>query len=240
MAIVNKPEEGNSAEVTAPQSEIPEQFRGKSPEDLVKMYQNLEQKLGSQSEELGQLRKLAEQQIRERESSAGSEDVDFFADPERAIEKMIRKHLSPYEEVVSKQREQAVVQRLDAEHPGWKDIAGAQDFQEWVAKSKVRTNLFVQANAADYDAANELLSTWKSLSGAKSESNDTARKAVERDRKLRAVSTEKGATGIDPRKILYREDLQSLKQKDPDRYQQLLPDITRAYQEGRVRKRGTT
>ena len=37
-------------------AEVPEQYRDKSPADLIKMHQELEAKLGNQGNELGELR----------------------------------------------------------------------------------------------------------------------------------------------------------------------------------------
>ena len=41
-------------------SDIPDKFAGKSVEDIVKSYQNLEQELGRKSQEIGELRQLSD------------------------------------------------------------------------------------------------------------------------------------------------------------------------------------
>ena len=43
-----------------PTSDIPDKFSGKSVEDIVKSYQNLEQELGRKSQEIGELRQLSD------------------------------------------------------------------------------------------------------------------------------------------------------------------------------------
>ena len=236
-AIVNAPEAGNPAEVDAPVSDVPEHLQGKSPQELVDMYRNLESKLGEQSNELGQLRQFANAQIAAQEQQkAPEEDVDFYADPEKYMQRAIDARLEPYNQVLRAQQQQAVKQRLDAEFPQWQETAKSEEFINWVKASKVRRDLFVQADASDYHAAAELFGTWNELGKTRSETQKAERKAVDRDRKLRAVKTEKGAGRIDPRKILYAADLRELKQTNPNRYQELLPDIKRAYAEGRVRR----
>jgi hypothetical protein len=236
MALVDKPAEGSASEVVAPVSDIPEQFQGKEFADVVKMYQSLEKKFGEQSNEVGQLRSLAEQQIMSPASSESvSEDIDFYSDPESAVERLIDRKLKPYAEIATQQTQAAVQQKLNQEFPNWRETVADEGFQEWVGKSKVRADLFVKADSADYDAAAELFSTWSELNEVKGAKTQAAKAAVDRDRKLRAATTEKGSAGIDPRKILNRADLRNLKQTNPSRYRELEPDIMKAYSEGRVR-----
>ena len=52
--------ESLGAETEEPASTIPDKFSGKSVEDIVKSYQNLEQELGRKSQEIGELRQLSD------------------------------------------------------------------------------------------------------------------------------------------------------------------------------------
>lgn len=52
---------GNNQPSAAPSNNIPENLKGKSAEDLVKMYGEAERKLGQQGSEVGELRKYKEQ-----------------------------------------------------------------------------------------------------------------------------------------------------------------------------------
>ena len=234
--LVNKPEEGNPSEIEQPEASIPEQFRGKSTDDIIGMYQHLEKKLGQQSEELGSLRALAEQAVSApAKEGSSTDDVDFFDNPEKAIERIVEQKLAPFNASLREQQQTAVRERLDQHYPGWETTAKSPEFETWVAGSKERTRLFVRANGADWDAANELFETWGKINASDSSSKKAATKAVERDRALRAAKTEKGSAGVDPRKILSRSDLRTLRQTNPSRYNELLPDIRKAYAEGRVR-----
>lgn len=235
MALVDKPEEGSAGEVSAPVNDIPEQFQNKSVAEMAQMYQSLERKLGEQSNELGSLRSLAEQQIMSNASAEPVEDFDFYSDPEKAVDRLIERKMQPYTELAAQQTQAAVQQKLNQEYPQWRETIADEGFQEWVGKSKVRVDLFKKADSADYDAASELFSTWSDINAVKGASTSAAKSAVDRDRKLRAATTEKGSAGIDPRKILNRADLRNLRQTNPTRYAQLEPDIMKAYQEGRVR-----
>lgn len=236
--LVDGPKEGNAEEVTTPQNDIPDAFRGKEFADVVKMYQSLEQKMGQQSEELGSLRKLADQTLMSPQASSKADDLadlDFYSDPEEAVRRIVDRQLQPYQSIAAQQIQAQTAQRLSSEFPDWKETVKDPSFADWVAKSKVRKQLFSLADNADYDAASELFSTWNELQGVKADKQSLEKTAVQRDRKLRAATTEKGANQIDPRKILKRADLRDLKQKNPSRYNDLLPDIRRAYAEGRVR-----
>lgn len=235
--IVNQPPEGDAQDVTEPVSTIPENLQGKSAEELAEMLQNREKTIGRQGEELGQLRSLVEQQIAQTPAQAKEADgeVDFYEDPNAFIERKIQQALRPLEAERTQNRMQAAKVRLDTEHPGWEDVAKNEDFQNWVAKSQYRVNLFAAGNVGDYSAADELFSTWKEIGKSKGEVASAAEKAVKRDRKVRAIRTEKGASNIDPRKILSRSDLRELRMSNPQRYNELLPEIRQAYAEGRVK-----
>jgi len=91
---IAQPEEETVAEESIP--DVPEKYQGKSVEELVAMHQQAEQKIGSQGNEVGELRKIVDDFItaqtvnpQEEQSSA---DIDFFTDPDRAIEDKISKH----------------------------------------------------------------------------------------------------------------------------------------------------
>src|SRR6056297_1567571 len=65
--FVNLDEADAEEEVTTPEpeegqgSEIPEKFQGKSFEDVVDMYRNLEKDYGRKGNEVGELRKLTDE-----------------------------------------------------------------------------------------------------------------------------------------------------------------------------------
>ena len=232
--LVNPPKETANPEaaITKPEESIPENYQGKSFQEVIEMHQNAEKQMGRMSNELGELRKLAESAVRQPEKEP---EVDFYDDPAAAVRRLIREELKPLTEESNKQREAQVREKLSQSYPEWEKTVKSDAFQNWVAESEVRVNLFVQANAADWSSANELLGTWEKLNASSKQTEAAAEDAVKRDRKLRAAATEKGGTNIDPRKILNRADLRQLKQNNPSRYNELLPDIRRAYAEGRVR-----
>lgn len=234
--LVNTPTDGDASEVEKPEDSTPERYRGKSPEEIMQMADELRTTVDRMGNELGELRNYRDQTLQQAASvDDKQESVDFFEDPEKAVRRIVDEATADIRKSYLQNSEAVVRGRLDSEYPGWEETVKSNEFQNWVAESKHRVNMFVQANAADWDSANELLGTWQKIQGVEKTAEKAATKAVDRDRKLRAVKTEKGSAGIDPRKILRRADLISLKRDNPDRYNELLPDIKRAYAEGRVR-----
>src|SRR5210317_2652539 len=80
--------------------EIPEKYQGKSVEDLVQMHQELEKFSGKQSTEVGELRKVVDNYIQTQLSNQQApqqqqqedDDVDFFVDPQSAVNRAIDNH----------------------------------------------------------------------------------------------------------------------------------------------------
>ena len=81
-----------------PKSVLPEKYQGKSIEEVAKMHQEVEKRLSIQGQEIGEVRKLADELIRQNlESKQQSTrkiepEVDFFEDPQAAIQKAVDNH----------------------------------------------------------------------------------------------------------------------------------------------------
>jgi len=223
--------EGNS------EPTLPEKYKGKSVDEIVRMHQEAEKLIGRQAGELGDLRKWADTLIQTstKVETTKQEEPDFFVDPKAAV-----KHTLESDPTIKAtlERTRALEARLNQEalekkHPDYSELVSDPGFQEWVGSSKYRTNLFRTANDSwDFDAADELFSTYKALN----------KKVEERDSKAAvkkasmpsggpATDVEQGSKG----KYYRRADIIKLMQTDPKRYQALQPDIMKAYQEGRVR-----
>lgn len=227
----------------SPENELPEKYRGKSLEDIVKMHQEAERLAGRHAQELGDLRKIADEYIKTSlkasptQETKPDDEVDFFVDPRTAVKKVIESdpEIKKLRETTQVLEAQANLRLLEQKHNDYKDIIQDPEFGEWVQKSKYRMQLFRQADANwDYESADELFSTWKEIRGVKAqtETTDKRREAV---RKVATPSSSAAVTDGDSRKIYRRADLIRLQQTDPQRYAALQPDIMRAYQEGRVR-----
>ena len=228
-----------------PEDDIPEKYRGKSMKDLVEMHRNAEQALGKQSSEVGELRKVVDDFISAQLSQQKApvqqqeeDEYDFFIDPDKAVAKAIENHpkIKEAEQYTLAQKKQLALSTLQSKHPDMETILKNEKFAEWVQGSKIRTQLFVQADQQyDYDAADELFSLWKERQGVVQQTAEVEKQA--RKQQLKAANTGKArGTAEGSRKKIYRRaDIIKLMRDDPERYQTLSDEIMLAYQEGRVR-----
>ena len=223
-------------------TELPEKYREKSLDEIVKMHQEAEKLIGKQAQEVGEVRKLADELIKQnlgsRQQTRQEEpEVDFFENPQKAVQRTVDNHpdILAARQVTQEMRRAQIQQRLAQEHPDFGEIAKDQDFANWVKSSPIRIKIFEQADSGyDFDSANELLSTYKQLRSVKqkqsSDDGETTRK-----QNLKAVGVDIGGSGESSKKVYRRADLIRLKMQDPNRYDALSDEIMQAYQEGRVR-----
>lgn len=233
-------------EETEQPEELPEKYKGKSLQDVVKMHQEAEKAMGRQSSEVGELRKVVDDYIsstiQPNEDSTQQQqydEVDFYTDPQSAVDQAIARHpkIKAAEEVTQAFAKQNAMAQLQANHPDMQQILSDDKFAEWIKGSKIRTQLFVQADQGyDAEAANELFTLWKERKGA-------INQAVEAEKAGRQQAVKNGATGNargnpdsqSSKKYYRRAEIINLMKNDPDRYMALQDDIMRAYAEKRVR-----
>ena len=223
--------------------ELPEKYRDKSLDEIVKMHQEAEKLIGKQAQEVGEVRKLADELIKQnlvskqQQTKQEEPEVDFFENPQKAIQRTVDNHpdVQAARQATLEMRKVQVQQRLAQEHPDFGDIAKDQEFANWVKSSPVRLKLFQEADAGyDFDSANELISTYKQLRSVRNkQASDEGE--VTRKQNLKAVGVDVGGSGESSKKIYRRQDLIQLQLKDPDRYIALADEIMQAYAEKRVR-----
>jgi hypothetical protein len=164
----------------------------------------------------------------------------FYDDPAKAVNSAIENHpeIRKAREGNVKSAQQANLTQLEATHPDFMDVVGDKGFQEWIGKSAIRTELFRKADASyDFNAANELLGTWKQISMiGKTQEVNKAEKA-KRQQAMRQTSSETRSSGdsVGGKKMYRRSDLIALQRTDPSRYEALGDEIMAAYAEGRVK-----
>ena len=231
-------------EPTQEELELPEKYQGKSVEELVQMHQELEKFSGKQSTEVGELRSVVDSYIQtqlaqqEQAPQQQSEDVDFFVDPKTAVRQEIENHpkIKEAEAYSQEYRKQAALSSLQTVHPDMNEIIKDPKFGEWIKASKIRSQLFIQADQAyDYEAANELFSLWK-------ERNQVVQQTAQAEKAARRGSVKSASTGNTRgtaegtrRKTYRRADIIKLMKTDPERYQSMSDEILQAYAEGRVK-----
>jgi len=223
--------------------EVPDRYRGKSVEDIIKMHQEAEKVIGRQAQEVGEVRKLADELIKQNLSAKSQPveqkepEVDFYEDPQKAIQQTVSQHpdvLAARQAAMELKRLQTQ-QKLAQEHPDYMQIASDPDFHAWVKSSPIRLELYAKADGQfDFDSGNELLSTYKALRGFKTQQAQTEQKE-KRQQQMKSAQVDTGGTGETSKRVYRRADLIRLKMTDPARYNALSEEIMAAYQEGRVK-----
>ena len=238
------PTEADSEQTEELEYALPTKFQGKSVEDIVGAYENLEKELGRKGQEIGELRKLSDDFLRQQvtnnqQTNTENDPVDFFDNPEAAVSKILENHpqLREMKEQQLSSTRTATQKSLETTHPDYLDIVKGDDFQDWVNNSKFRKELFKQADGYDFEAADELIGTWKERQMISKTKEVNADKEKKRQAGLKAGKTESRSSveSTAGKKIYRRADLIRLKQTDPTRYADLADEIVQAYSEGRVK-----
>jgi hypothetical protein len=239
-------------EEIAKEPDVPEKYRGKSLEEVVRMHQESEKLIGRQAQEVGENRRLLDQFIKQQleskqeASPSKAQEIDYFEDPAKAINQAVENNpiLKQLQEQQAYQAQLVAKQTIEKAHPDYLSVAQSDDFAAWIQGSKVRTQLFAQASNYDVDSALELLETYKSLRGIQAQKAATTKAADEslkktddesRGKALKAASVQQGGTGESTKNIYRRADLIRLRMQDPNRYESMADEILAAYAEGRVR-----
>tara|TARA_B110000503_G_scaffold11940_1_gene16099 strand:+ start:19143 stop:19943 length:801 start_codon:yes stop_codon:yes gene_type:complete len=228
-----------------PTQELPDKYKGKSTADIVRMHQEAEKLLGKQSSEVGELRQVVDDYIQtqlattEAPQQNSEDEIDFFSDPDRAVERAISNHpkIKEAEQVSAQYKQNAAMSELQNRHPDMKDILEDGKFVDWIKGSKIRTQLFAQADRQyDYEAADELFNNWKERQHVVGQT--VANEKQQRKDTIKAASTgnTRGSGEQSTKKIYRRSDIIKLMKTDPERYLSLSDEIMQAYQEGRVRQ----
>ena len=226
--------------------ELPEKYKGKSVEDLVQMHQELEKFSGKQSTEVGELRRLVDDHIQTQlvaqqapqQQQQQDDDVDFFVDPKTAVSRAIDNHpkILEAQAYTEQAKKQATLAQLQQRHPEMESVLQDPKFAEWIKGSKVRTQLFVQADQQyDYDAANELFSLWKERNQVVEQTAQAEKAARKSAVKTASTGNARGTSEGSRKKVYRRADISKLMRTDPERYQSLSDELLKAYAEGRVR-----
>ena len=236
-------QEQEDYEQSPQEDEIPEKYQNKSTADIVRMHQEAEKLLGKQSGEVGELRKVVDSYIQTQLDTKTTnvepeEEIDFFSDPDKAIERAINNHpkLKQAEAATQRYQKQEALSQLQQKHPDMTTLLQDPKFGEWIHASKIRTQLFTQADKQyDYEAADELFTNWKERQGVVAQT--VANEKADRKTAIKTASTGRtnGSGEQQSRKVYRRSDIIKLMQDDPDRYLSLSDEIMQAYQEGRVR-----
>ncbi len=254
------------APAPAPEEQIPEKYRGKSPAEIIKMHEEAESRLGKMGSELGELRTLTDEYVRStlkrtNETKADSttestdlDDAEFFINPKKAIKKFLESDdtLKELKQRNSESQQERAQRTFYEKHKDADQVVQDPEFVEWVRKSPIRIGLLRAANAYDAVAGDEIFSTWKEIKAAKNgttgqtqqvaQDSNTDKAIAEAERKALVRDGTLPSGNANPssndggKPIFKSADLIRMKIYEPERYESMQDTILLAYQEGRVRR----
>ena len=233
------------AEEAPVEEDLPEKYQGKSAADIARMHQELEKRLGQQSQEVGELRRHFDEYVQSSIQSQQSapevveEEIDFFADPSAAVAKAIENHpsLKQAQAVAAEMAKSQALAKLKASHPDMNEVLADAQFKEWVTSSPIRAQLYEQADQKyDFAAADELLTLYKERRTVVEQTAKVEKQHQKNEVKKASTGTARSnPEGSTSRKVYRRRDIIELMNSDPKRYEALMPEIMKAYSEGRVK-----
>jgi len=238
---VQQEAETEQVEASEGVADVPPEYQGKTQAELIKMHQEAQSRLGTQGSEVGELRRIVDDFIlkqSETKAPEPAEEVDFFADPDKAVESKIANHpaIREAQETTLRIKQEQAKQELINKHPDAQEIIQTPEFINWVKSDDIRMELLTRADQQyDSKAADNLFSQWKQI---KQSSEAAVQNEVEaRKDTVKRASTggAKGSTEAPSKKIYRRADIIELMKTDPRRYQSMEPEIRKAYMEKRVR-----
>jgi hypothetical protein len=238
---------------------VSKRFDGKSLEDVLESYAELEQLKSRQGEDLGKLRKTVDQllelqsqyvppqqtQVQTQVEDAGITTDDLYSDPTQAVARVVKREsketadrLARVEQDLARREVELGIAALEGKYAGWKQEIATPEFLNWIAKSPARTRLANQAHAYDFAAANDLLELWYDIKGSRNANVDTQ----QREQQFRDATLESSSPGqLDIADGYSRSDLQEKRiaakmgNRQAQRYLEAHASaINQAYAEGRI------
>jgi hypothetical protein len=249
---LNQAEQVEETQVEQPQEvqedNIPSKYRNKSVDEIIRMHQEAEKLIGRQAQEVGEVRKLADELLKRQLDSKAQptvteeKELDFFEDPDKAVNRKIESHpaIQQAKQLAMETKQMQTLSRLKESFPDFVQTVQDPDFAEWVKASPVRIKLYAQADGDfDFDAASELLTTWKYVKPSTTKTTTEVPADVKQSQKaaVKAATVDVGGSpeGNTSKKIYRRIDLIRLNLEDPERYEAMQDEIMSAYREGRVK-----
>lgn len=238
-------EEAPVEEAPSEEDDLPEKYQGKTTAEIARMHQELEKRLGQQSQEVGELRRHFDEYVQSSISAqqsapeAPAEEVDFFADPAAAVAQAIEKHptLQQAQAVAAEMAKSQALAKLKANHPDMDNVLKDEKFMEWVNASEIRREMYNEADTRyDFAKANELLNLYKERADVVAATKAVEKQAQKNEIKKASTGTARSnPEGATAKKVYRRRDIIELMNTDPKRYEALMPEIMKAYAEGRVK-----
>lgn len=227
--------------------DLPEKFQGKSIEDIVASYENLEREFGRKNNTIGEQRKLIDQLIaleRPKEAEVEEETLDADAlldDPNAAIQKAIENNptLKAIQERLESRDRATAQEAFMTKHPDAESLFKDAEFAKWITKNPTRQKMFVDADANyDFATVSDILDDWKEIHPSKTtEESDASEDSGDVEQAAKDLTTEtKTKAQAKKRKIYSRSYIVNMMVNDPEQYERRKEEFRKAYEDGRVRR----
>lgn len=237
------------------QDSLPEKYKGKTLPEIIEMHRNAESELGRARNEIGNVRRLADELLGIRtaavkptaENPPARKKLtadDLLADPESAVVAVAKEaadqRTSSAEERLGRMEYELSLARFETKHPDFRQTMEDEGFRAWVQKSPLRTRLAYGATQGDFAAADELFSLYSEVQG--NGGGEAARRPDQSEQARRATLARPGGSTASRvvnsqqgKPIWSREKLLEMRMNNPEEFERLQPQILEAYAEKRVR-----
>jgi hypothetical protein len=198
---------GANAEERKDGIEIPERFKGKPVEEVVKSYIELEKLNSRQAQDLGQMRKTVDEilslELRRGQTSQDTPENtkpvtvdDLYENPEETIRRVVDKTASTRVEALEKDLAQERFARAKAEFtkqfPKWEEDVHSPELISWIHAKPHRVSLARRADSGDFGAAEELFGTYYDQLEAKQQKQSKE----DRKRQVKEASLESSGAAV--------------------------------------------
>ena len=236
------------------QPDLPDKYRGKSPQEIAEMHMNAEKRLGQLQNEVGQLRGLVTDLStlqRKPQEPETTEQVEvsrdeFLDNPQGAVNKVLSSELGKRDAQAEKAAaEQRYQMELNALVTNWdvEAIVSTEDFQKFASRTPSRQQDFVTAAQGEgveqVRAARRLLEDYDDFMAEKKE-RESAQKDQSPVERAKRVATERGTNNapISGKPQIYEADVIQLINDDPMKYRSpaFQKELLEAIKEGRFVK----
>lgn len=260
LAPTAEPEsEGQTVEKAAPEpkqpeSDLPEKYRGKTPQEIAEMHMNAEKRLGQLQNEVGSLRGLVTDLSslqRKPQEPETTEQVEvsrdeFLDDPTSAMNKVLSHELGKRDAVSAKEAEERqIAMEANALAQQWDidAIVTTEEFQQFASRTPSRQQDFLTAAQGDglaqVRAARRLLEDYDDFVNEQ-KARESASRQDSPVEKAKRIATERGGNNapISGKPLLYEHDVIELINTDPLKYRSpsFQKELHDAIKEGRFVK----
>lgn len=202
--------------------EVPEKYKGKTTEDVIRMHMEAEKERSRLGNEVGTLRSMADQlmglqQAKTEQTRKERKPIttdELLTNPDESIERALADNpvLAKTQEHIKRLELSLAQSQFEREFPEYMDDLGNPEFANWIKTNKVRTALGVAANSGDYEAASSLWSLWKERQSDLESTKQTKKELRKKEERLGTLEGS-GTQGMQQDKVYKRLDFMELQRK---------------------------